>query len=57
MVGRCGRGGRRRFEGPEGGFGDEVGGVVGEDVVDCWVVVLRGVDVFDEGEDGGDLWS
>jgi len=52
VVGCCGEGG---VQDSEGGFGDEVGGVVGEDVVDCWVVVVGCVDVFDEGEEGDEL--
>lgn len=43
------------FEGTQGGFGDEVGGVVGEDVVDCWVMVVCCVNVFYEGEEGREL--
>ena len=47
----CGSVGLGDLVDAQGGIGDEVGFVVGEDVVHEWVVMLGGVTVFDKGEE------
>lgn len=38
------------FQRPHSSLGQDIRVIVGEDVMDCWVVVFAGVGVFDQGE-------
>lgn len=39
------------FQRPHSSLGQDIRVIVGEDVMDCWVVVFAGVGVFDQGEE------